>query len=441
MTKRIMNVSIFKSLCAIAVVALFMVQDLTAQSVRAGSVYSRFGIGEIQAFHSSQAAGMGGGGYALSSGRYKTFANPASWSNQLLTGVAGGLSYEGLTIDDGSSDVSRVGSGSLNSIQFGFPIKERRIGVGLSFAPFTRVGYDIRLLDQLDGSTATGDSANYTIDYLGNGGLHSFTSGLGFAVGERLSFGISSDFIFGLLEESRETNFVDPSFSPTRLTQATRLSGLRATIGAQGNLSNVAKDGDRLTAGITFTTPTTLNGNRTNVFGTTQDRDTLGTSIDASVSLPIGFAAGLGYTVDSRWVLVSDLVYQPWTNFESQTSLPGYTPGSTVGLRDRIRLSAGAEVLPAGRDVFAPYWERVAYRLGFFYDQGYISPDGVNDVNTIGITAGLSVPMGVPGTRVDITTEVGRRGQTQNGLVRDTFFKFGLNLNIGERWFVKRKLG
>ena len=435
------HLHLLRAFIVVGLAVLTVSEDVKAQSVRAGSVYSRFGIGEIQAFHSSQVAAMGGGGYALSSGRYKTFSNPASWSNQVLTGVSGGLSYEGLTIDDGTNEVSRVGSGSLSSIQFGFPLLVRRLGVGLSFAPFTRVGYDIRVLDQLDGSTATGDSANYTIDYLGNGGLHSFTAGLGLAINPRLSVGVSTDFIFGLLEETRETNFVDPAFASTRLTQATRLSGLRATIGVQGNLTGVAKDGDRLSIGLAFTTPTTLNGNRTNVFGTSQDRDTLGTSIDTSVSLPIGVAGGLAYSFDSRWVFLADFAYQPWTNFESETTLPGYTPGNPNTLRNRIRVSGGAEVLPAGRDVFAPYWERVAYRLGFFYDQGYISPDGITDINTIGITAGLSVPMGVPGTRVDIISEVGRRGQTLNGLVRDTFFKFGLNLNIGERWFVKRKLG
>ena len=104
-------------------------------------------------------------------------------------------------------------------------------------------------------------------------------------------------------------------------------------------------------------------------------------------------------------------------------------------------MSAGLEVVPGGSDLFAGYFERVAYRIGFFYDQGYIKPDGVSDINSYGVTTGLSLPLGVPGTRVDIISEVGRRGTTGNGLVRDTFFKFGLNLNIGERWFVKRKLG
>ena len=106
-----------------------------------------------------------------------------------------------------------------------------------------------------------------------------------------------------------------------------------------------------------------------------------------------------------------------------------------------MRLSAGVEVLPAGNNIFANYLARVAYRLGVFYDQEYIQPDGITDINTVGLTGGLSIPLGVPGTRLDVISEIGRRGQTGNGLVRDTFFKFGLNLNIGERWFVKRKLG
>ena len=62
------------------------------------------------------------------------------------------------------------------------------------------------------------------------------------------------------------------------------------------------------------------------------------------------------------------------------------------------------------------------------------------DINTLALTGGLSLPSFVPGTRLDINMEVGARGTTEQNLVRDVFYGVSVILNIGERWFVKRKL-
>ncbi len=440
---RVVTMHVFRVSCLLTILIItgLLSMDATAQFQRNGSVYSRFGVGQLKTFHSSQVAAMGGGGYALSSGRYKTFGNPASWSNQVLTGVAGGFSYEGLLVDDGTNDVARLGSGTLTSIQFGFPLIAQRLGVGLSFSPYSETGYRIRVEDSIGQGLAPGDTSDYTIDFLGSGGLQALTAGVGYAVNPRISVGLSGDFIFGLIEESRETVFEDTDFASTKLTESLRLSGFRATIGVSGNLPNVFGDNDRLSAGLVVTTPTSLSGRKVNVFGSTQEPDTLGVGRDADATLPFGVAFGVAYARDARWLFVADAEYQPWTDFESSIALPGYTPGSTNGLRNRVRLSGGVELLPAGNNIFAGYASRVAYRIGVFYDQEYIQPDGITNVNSVGFTGGMSVPLGVPGTRLDIISEIGRRGTTGNGLVRDSFFKFGLNLNIGERWFVKRKLG
>ncbi len=62
------------------------------------------------------------------------------------------------------------------------------------------------------------------------------------------------------------------------------------------------------------------------------------------------------------------------------------------------------------------------------------------DINTLALTGGLSLPAFTPGTRLDINVEVGTRGTTDQNLVRDVFYGVSATLNIGERWFVKRKL-
>ena len=82
----------------------------------------------------------------------------------------------------------------------------------------------------------------------------------------------------------------------------------------------------------------------------------------------------------------------------------------------------------------------IAYRLGFYYDQTYVSPVAGTDINTIALTGGFSLPALLAGTRLDINFEVGTRGTTDGNLVHDRLYGVSATLNIGERWFVKRKL-
>ena len=40
----------------------------------------------------------------------------------------------------------------------------------------------------------------------------------------------------------------------------------------------------------------------------------------------------------------------------------------------------------------------------------------------------------------DLGFEVGTRGSTENGLVRDVFARGSFTLNFGERWFIRRRI-
>jgi hypothetical protein len=107
---------------------------------------------------------------------------------------------------------------------------------------------------------------------------------------------------------------------------------------------------------------------------------------------------------------------------------------------DRLRLSGGLEVVPAGDDLLAPYLQRVAYRLGAYYDQAYVAPSDDLSLRTFAVTGGFGLPTTFPGTHLDVNVEVGTRGSAEGDFVRDLFIGFSATLNVGERWFQKRKL-
>ena len=217
-------------------------------------------------------------------------------------------------------------------------------------------------------------------------------------------------------------------------------------MGALLTLPGVLGEGDALTAGATFTLPTRLSGDRVRTLGESLDRDTLGTKVDGSVDVPLGAGLGLAYRPDARWTVLADGRYEPWSAFSSTFALPGYTPGDgAANFQDRLRLSAGVELVPAGADFTEAYFRRTAYRLGFYYDDAYldgaqIGGDPDAELRTLALTGGVSLPTLLPGTRLDLNLEVGRRGTTDAELVQETFYRVLVNVNIGERWFEQRKL-
>ena len=422
--------------------ASLLALPLSAQNTSDGSIYSRYGLGELRSFTSAQLQGMGGGGTALRSYTNLNFSNPATWADQLLTRVSAGMLYENLEASDASNQTSRLVSGSFQGLHFGFPILSNKLGFAFGMIPYSGLSYRVELDGSLEPTDAGLDSTDYVVNFKGNGGLQQIVGGFGYRVNRYLSVGANLNFLFGIVEENRITSFESTAYRESNLTNSTRFSGLTATFGLNARLPKLAREDDFLAIGATLTLPANLNGTRVRTIDTNAEvADTLGGEIDGFADLPLSLGLGVAYHPSARWSMLVDFRYEPWTQFDSDFDFPGFTPNGPNSLDDRIRISGGIEFLPAGRDLLAPYFQRVFYRLGAYYDQSYITPDAAVNLRTIGVTGGVSLPTLIPSTRLELNFEYGRRGTTDRGLVRDQFFKVGANINFGERWFAKRKLG
>jgi hypothetical protein len=263
--------------------------------------------------------------------------------------------------------------------------------------------------------------------------------------------GASLDVLFGIIERQRNTDFGQAPLRDLRLKDATRLSGVGGTIGAHLALADVLSEGDNLSVGGAVSLPTTLTGDRvltrTESQSVAPDTISVGgqSTFDGRVSLPWRSRLGVAYQPNARWTFTADGVYEPWSSFSStfaqrEPFTRRFPVGGEQTLTDRWRVSAGAEVLPAGSDQFTGYLANVAYRLGAYTEQLYVQPDGRTDVQMYAVTAGFSLPTSIPGTRIDLTLEAGTRGSTDGPLVRDNFYRVGLHVNFGERWFQERRL-
>lgn len=430
-----------------ALILLLSASPLWAQSNGKGSIYSRFGVGTLIEFSSSQTKAMGGGGYALRSLNYNPDANPALWSDQVYTRLSGSVSYETISAKDSRGNTGQLTSGNVEAVKFNFPISERTLGVGLSFQPFSRTNYNVIQSGTVEVGP-TRREATYNTEFTGSGGLHRLRGGVGYRVNEILSLGASADLLFGILESQRRTSFDEnaPNLRNVVVSDGTRLTGLTGTFGGHLALVDVLRPDDALSIGMAITLPASLSGEQVRTLDEDLARDTL-TSRDGEVTLPWQSRLGVAYQPNERWTVVIDGLYEPWSNFSSTfpasagETTPGRFPvGGEQILVDRWRFSAGAEVVPAGEDQLAGYFSQVAYRMGAYVERMYVRPVPETDLHIFAATAGMSLPTSLSGTRIDLNAEAGIRGKTSNSLVRDAFVGVSLHLNFGERWFKRRKL-
>ncbi|WP_420457564.1 hypothetical protein [Rubrivirga sp.] len=408
-----------------------------------GSIYSLYGLGERVEFGSSQSTMLGNGAAALRSGSYVNLSNPALWSDQALTTFSAGASIATVRAEDALTEGTSVGTaGDLSSLHLGLPLIPSRLGLTLAYRPYSRVNYRAAVDDSL---SVEGEMAPYTLNQEGAGGLQQLSAGLGLRLGSAVQVGASADVIFGNQELLQRTQFDDRlAYAETRQARVTRLRGVTATLGAAVTARALARDDDALTVAGALTLPTDLGGSRTVTLGESLDRDTLrapdgSLSLDGDVRLPLSARAGVTYLSGLRWLATLDASYEPWSAFESTLPVGGFDPGQGLDqLRDRVRVGGGVEVTPAGRDRRAGVFQRSSYRIGGYAERGLYAPAG-QDVTTVALTGGVSIPNRLTGARIDLGLEAGTRGSAEGVLVRDTFLKGTVTLNFGERWFVQRR--
>ena len=419
---------------------LVVAAPAVAQDRSDGSIYSRFAVGERSDLSSSQIQALGGSSVALTNYSYVNLANPASWADQQLTRLSAGVRFQGVSIENAAGEESRLNSGNLNAFSFSFPLKAGKLGAVVAYTPYSRVAHRVQEVGvRVEDPTLISEGL-YEISFQGSGGLQRAQLGLGYRPHRQLSVGGSVDFLFGILSESRVTTFNTAQFTDTRLSTRTRLSGATASLGVLGSIPQFLGGDGGISLGARVTLPVSLSGVRTQVLGQGAGQDTLGVAVRGSVDLPAEINIGLAYQLRGNWSIVLDARFEPWTNFSSELSLPGYAADGTTILKDRARYSMGVEWLRATSPL-APWGHRVAFRLGVYHDSGLIDPTQQTEFNAIGVTGGFSLPTLFPGTRIDLNLEAGRRGSTDFGLVQETYYRFYLNVNIAERWFERRKLG
>ena len=175
---------------------LLLLVSITAFNIHAvadnngGSGYSRFGIGDIWYFNSARAVGMGGASIGVLSTNSIDRLNPAAWGRVNRTRFSFGAVYEGYsTTDDVNS--AFLSKTHFNGFMLALPFSvEHGLVLGAGFTPYSRVNYNII-------TPISQGGLDYTLQYLGEGGLSLAHIGLSGKLSDDIFLGTKFNYYFG----------------------------------------------------------------------------------------------------------------------------------------------------------------------------------------------------------------------------------------------------
>ncbi|RYE23773.1 MAG: hypothetical protein EOP51_09545 [Sphingobacteriales bacterium] len=412
-----------------------------AQNIRNGenSPYTRFGIGELKDGTNTNLRGMGRISAAYSSEYTVNTENPASYASLKLTTYEAGGEGSTRTIHS-NGDTYKSGMGGVSYLNIGIPVG-KHAGIAFGLKPMARVYYS--LSDTLN----TPGFGNGIYRYDGGGSLNYGYLGAAYKI-KGFSIGANFGYVFGTIDKVRSL----VSYNDTEKVQNTvfvnsnQLGGIYWKGGAMYetkiNKKMLIRAGGTVTLSQKLNAKvdelwmsqsnasTTLNSSGTTVYVT--DTAYGRYNVRDKVVLPATYNVGVQLvSTTNKWLVGIDYTSAQWSQFRNV----GNTLDSVADQTSKIAI--GGEFTPNPASLRS-YFQRVTYRLGFYYGTDYIRLRNT-DMNYYAVTGGLSLPFKRSADRLHIAAEVGKRGTEANGLSSENFVRFSLGISLNDKWFIKRK--
>lgn len=383
------------------------------------SLYSAFGIGDLEAKDYSRNFGVGSSGIARSSAEFLNELNPASYTGLPMETFFFEASLAGKSINyHRTGDRQPAGDVNFKKLAIGFKAHEKW-GIGFGLMPYSRVDYKLLNTRYVEG-TSTG--VRNAVE--GTGGINRLYFSNAVQLGKHLSLGLSSALLFG------SVNVTDSLGSTGMETDIyTEQRRFMHNFNLTGGLQYKAGIGKwTLGAGLTYALQSKLTSSQT--FSIRMADETVLFEEDKTsrdYSIPQQFGAGLSLTNGSvTWL--ADYRQQQWKGLNEEKGDYRYDQSH--------RLSGGVEY-----SFFKYYYnqriEGLALQAGVNYHTGYIRVQH-QPLRDFGITAGASLPNRTGQLRYYLGLEVGQRGSTANGLVQENYLNVVLHISLRDNWFFRR---
>ena len=402
------------------------------------SPYSIYGIGDVMTEGTAFNKGMGGVGVATRNKRFINYMNPASvTARDSLSFMADfGLEQKNTLYRQG--DV-KSGNNTFNIYDFvmSFPIyRSSAFMVGVT--PFSDVEYDFSSIEK--NPEIIGNTGNISYDSYGTGGIYQMFIGAGVTFWDRLSLGAQAIYYLGNIDKVTNMNYSNSSYRS--LNSGNELS-LKAFTGKFGLQYEQKLGGDvSMVIGATYRLGTELKGYATEYryANMASLSDTLRYNVDtlAGSGVRVADEIGVGIAIKKgdKWTAEFNYLRSDWTKSGFERSR-GFSVDGDSKFTSTVSQSfrAGFEIVPNRNDI-RYYFKKCAYRAGVYYDQSYYKLDG-NNVNSLGLTLGITLPVFRLYNGLSLGVDVGQRASAKNNMIRERYAKFVIGFNIHDLWFRK----
>lgn len=403
------------------------------------SPYSRYGIGIVNRTPNSSLAAMGGVSYAMQSNGYINFRNPASYVAFDSLSFVGDIAFNVISSYLKSNNLTQKGViGRLCYISIGLPVTRHwRTSVG--FIPFSDRGYNITDSRDLK------DIGIVNYKYTGEGGLMQLYWGNAFKLYKGLSIGVNLSYLFGTLSSTRYEEFKGDYYYNYRIAQNDNADGIYV----QAGLQYMAEIGEhhKLGVGVVYENSAyiwmkrnLLVNNYTSEYSSVSTYDTTYAVLNqkGSMRIPQSVGGGLSYSYKDKLLVGVDLSWQNWQNYSLRWQNSS-AQTSVDSLKNAFVANVGLQFVPDPTS--GNFGKNIAIRFGARYSTGYIQVRNT-PITEFSVSAGIGLPFRTFNSKcsINILLEYGGMGSLRNDLVRQNYFRIGLNLILVERWYQRVKL-
>ena len=402
------------------------------------SPYSIYGLGDLSKEGTAYNKSMGGVGIANRNNRFINIQNPAAvTARDSLAFMADFGLVQSNTVYRQEDKKSAHNTFNIYDFVMTFPIyRSSAFKVGIT--PYSDMGYDFSSVET--NPEIIGNTGNITYDSNGSGSVYQAFFGAGVTFWKRLSVGADMIYYFGNLDKITNMDYSDASYRSLNSGSELTVRGLTGKFGLQyeqklgGNVSMVI--------GATYKLGTNMKGYSTNYRYANQSSvtDTLKYNVDTLAKTGVRFAdeigVGIAFKGGDKWSAEFDYLRSDWRGTGLDKAAGFAVSGQSVftsAVSQSFR--AGFEIVPNRNDV-RYYMKTCSYRVGFYYDQAYYKMDG-NNVNSMGITLGMTLPVFRLYNGISIGVDLGQRASTRNNMIRERYATFNIGFNIHDIWFRK----
>ena len=406
---------------------LFFAPFLKGQNASA-SPYSFAGLGELN-FRGTQVNRFMGGLDVYTDSIHANLTNPASYGELKLTTYSLGIHYKSNLMADETFS-KNAQTATLDYLAVGIPTG--KLGFGFGIIPLTSVGYKINSLNE------TVEPA--LIDqFQGSGGINQTFFSVGFPLFKFFHLGATLNYNFGNLEYQTEQFKQGVDFA-TQLNRKSSVSGWSYQVAANVTMPIGAKH--EMKAMYTYQPMANFDSSNEQIIFTRSisnntiiDFEEIDLSANGlqntTMKFPLSQKFGIGFGKPKKWFLGVQRNMSSYSTFKNSFVLR-----ENITYEDASQFTVGGFFIPNYTSLTS-YFSRAVYRFGFRKEELGVLVNNIPLTET-GISFGIGLPMsGYSNANVGI--EMGRRGEKNNGLVRETYFALRVGLSLNALWFIKPK--